>query len=97
MAAAIRNIWRLAPDEKTLFSANAISDSVGVFDLTRLESGQPVQAAGFIPTQWYPTVVAATSKDLLIATAKGRGSGPNPKSLGKPRTDARAIHCGSFD
>jgi len=73
----------LSPDEKTLFSANAISDSVAVFDLAKLTSGQPLQATGFIPTEWYPTVVAATSKDLLIASAKGRGSGPNPKSIGK--------------
>jgi hypothetical protein len=73
----------LSPDEKTLFSANAISDSVGVFDLTKLTSGQPVRAVGFIPTQWYPTVVATTQKDLLIASAKGHGSGPNPKSIGK--------------
>ena len=75
----------LSPDEKTLFSANAISDSVAVFDLARLTSSQPLQAAGFIPTQWYPTVVAATNKDLLIASAKGRGSGPNPKSIGKTK------------
>src|SRR5258707_6401210 len=60
----------LSPDEKTLFSANAISDSVGVFDLSKFISGQPMQAVGFIPTQWYPTVVAATSKDLLIASGK---------------------------
>ncbi len=73
----------LSPDEKTLFSANAISDCVAVFDLAKLTAGQPLQASGFIPTQWYPTVVAATRKDLLIASAKGRGSGPNPKSIGK--------------
>jgi hypothetical protein len=73
----------LSPDEKTLFSANAISDSVAVFDLAGLRSGEPLRAVGFIPTEWYPTVVAATSKDLLIASAKGRGSGPNPKSIGK--------------
>jgi DNA-binding beta-propeller fold protein YncE len=73
----------LSLDEKMLFSANAISDSVGAFDLGELTSGQPLQAAGFIPTEWYPTVVAATRKDLLIASAKGRGSGPNPKSIGK--------------
>jgi len=78
----------LSPDEKTLFSANAISDAVGVFDLTRLESGQTVQAAGFVPTDWYPTVVAATSKDLLIASAKGRGSKPNAKVMSKT-TDGR--------
>ena len=73
----------LSPDEKTLFSANAISDSVAVFDLSKLSSGQPLQAVGFVPTQWYPTVVAATGKDLLIASAKGRGSGPNPTVIGK--------------
>jgi hypothetical protein len=73
----------LSPDEKTLFSANAISDSVGVFDLTKANPGQPAEGAGFIPTEWYPTVVAASAKDLLIGSAKGRGSGPNPKSMGK--------------
>ena len=69
----------LSPDETTLFSANAISDSVSVFDL----SGH--KASGFIPTEWYPTVVVATSRDLLIASAKGRGAGPNNKSTGKTR------------
>jgi hypothetical protein len=72
----------LSPDEKTLFSANAISDSVSVFDLAIH------RAAGFIPTEWYPTVVVATSRDLLIASAKGHGAGPNSKSSGK-RPDGR--------
>jgi DNA-binding beta-propeller fold protein YncE len=71
-----------SPDEKTLFSANAISDSVAVFDLAK-DSGSG--AAGFIPTEWYPTVVAATDRDLLIASAKGKGSGPNPKSIGEKK------------
>jgi DNA-binding beta-propeller fold protein YncE len=67
----------LSADEKYLFSANAISDSVSVFNLASRE------AAGFIPTEWYPTVVAATEKDLLIGSAKGHGSGPNSKPIGK--------------
>ncbi len=71
----------LSPDEKTLFSANAISDSVGVFDLTQSTRGEPLRAEGFIPTEWYPTVVAVTGNDLLIGSAKGRGSRPNPKVL----------------
>ena len=79
----------LSPDEKTLFSANAISDSVAVFDLTEAKSRGPLGAVGFIPTEWYPTVVAATGTDLLIASAKGRGSGPNPvpqsTNRGQPR------------
>jgi YVTN family beta-propeller protein len=73
----------LSPDEKTLFSANAISDSVSVFDL----AGH--QASGFIPTEWYPTVVATTAKDLLIASAKGRGAGPNSKPVSNKKNGQR--------
>jgi hypothetical protein len=73
----------LSTDERTLFSANSISDSIAVFDLTNLVPGKPLQAIGFVPTEWYPTVVAATTKDLLIGTAKGRGSGSNPNASGK--------------
>jgi DNA-binding beta-propeller fold protein YncE len=73
----------LSADEKMLFSANAISDSVAVFDLSHLSPGSQIHAKGFIPTEWYPTVVAATSNDLLIGTAKGLGSSSNPKVLKK--------------
>jgi hypothetical protein len=73
----------LSPDGLGLYFASAISDSVGLFDLSRPMAGGPPVAAGFIPTEFYPTVVAATSNDLLIATAKGRGSGPNPGLLKK--------------
>jgi DNA-binding beta-propeller fold protein YncE len=79
----------LSTDEKTLFSANAISDSVAVFDLTNPTPGEPVRAAAFIPTEWYPTVVAATGTDLLIASAKGRGSGPNPVPQSTSRGQSR--------
>jgi DNA-binding beta-propeller fold protein YncE len=73
----------LSPDEKYLFSANAISDSVGVFDLSH-----DVLSVGFIPTEWYPTVVAVAGNDLLIASAKGHGSGPSnqPISMKKDGT-----------
>lgn len=69
----------LSADGRFLFSANAISDSVSVFDLT---GNGP---SGFVPTEWYPTVVATTSNDLLIASGKGHGSGPNPVPDGKKR------------
>jgi DNA-binding beta-propeller fold protein YncE len=72
----------LSADEKTLFSANAVSDSIAVFDVSHPSTGETVKAAGFIATEWYPTVVAATAKDLLIGSAKGRGSGPNRTPLG---------------
>jgi hypothetical protein len=72
----------LSADEQILFSANSISDSVAVFDLAKDSAGEVVPA-GFIPTEWYPTVVATGGKDLLIASAKGKGSGPNPNVIGK--------------
>ena len=57
---------------------------MAVFDVTDVTVGRPkTQAVGFIPTEWYPTVVAATGKELLIASAKGKGSGPNPNVIGK--------------
>ncbi len=71
----------LSADEKTLFSANAMSDSVAVFDVSHPAEGAQLRAAGFIPTEWYPTVVTTTANDLLIASAKGRGSGPNAKAM----------------
>jgi len=71
----------LSADGKTLFSANAISDTVSVFDLNHPSAGKQVRAAGFIPTEFYPTVVVATTNELLIGTAKGRGSGPNPVAI----------------
>ncbi len=37
---------------------------------------------GFIPTDWYPSALAVQGDDLLIATAKGQGTGPN-KGMGK--------------
>jgi DNA-binding beta-propeller fold protein YncE len=73
----------LSVDEKTLYSANAISDSVGVFDLSQPPANGQLRATGFVPTEWYPTVVAATANDLLIGSAKGKGTGANPKALKK--------------
>src|SRR5579885_2578898 len=75
----------LSSDEKTLFSANSISDSVAVFDLTKLTPGKSLEPVGFIPTEWYPTLVASTANELLVASAKGRGSGPNPTPRGNRR------------
>jgi DNA-binding beta-propeller fold protein YncE len=73
----------LSADGELLFSANAISDSVAVFPAGHLQRGGPTPLASFIPTEWYPTVVAVAGGDLLIGSAKGRGSGPNPVALKK--------------
>ena len=72
-------------DGSRLYVANAISDAVAVIDtgkLTRKASKQGmVEPAGFIPTEWMPMSMAflpsATGGTLYVATAKGKGTGPN--------------------
>ena len=61
-----------------IFVANAGSNAVAVFDTRELNRGKGmVMAHGFIPTDWMPTVVALNNGKLFVATAKGRGTGPN--------------------
>jgi DNA-binding beta-propeller fold protein YncE len=78
-------------DGKRLFVGDASSDAVAVFDTSSLiansdvtsrVSSNPQSALGFIPTDWYPSALAVQGDDLLIATAKGQGTGPN-KGMGK--------------
>jgi DNA-binding beta-propeller fold protein YncE len=45
-------------------------------------------ALGFIPTDWYPSALAVEGDDLLIATAKGQGTRPNP-GAGKTAWEVR--------
>ena len=40
-------------------------------------SSADLHAAYFIPTEWYPTALAVNGDELLIATGKGEGTGPN--------------------
>ena len=70
-------------DGKRLFVADASADAVAVFDMSALQPGMtetsdPQAALGFIPTEWYPTALAVHGDDLLIASGKGEGTGPNP-------------------
>jgi len=71
----------LARDEKHLYAASASLDAVAVFETKQDDqtSGSAVLETpiGFIPTGWYPSALAIAGSDLLIATAKGEGSGPN--------------------
>jgi DNA-binding beta-propeller fold protein YncE len=64
----------LSPDGKRLYVALASLDAVAVFDLSGEEL---ISFTGWIPTEWYPSALATVGNDLLIATAKGQGSGPN--------------------
>jgi DNA-binding beta-propeller fold protein YncE len=73
----------LSSDGKYLYAASAALDAIAVFDV-KDSNRPPVMARtsdslpiGFIPTEWYPSALAIAGNDLLIATAKGEGSGPN--------------------
>ncbi|MBZ5570877.1 MAG: beta-propeller fold lactonase family protein [Acidobacteriia bacterium] len=72
----------LSADGSRLFVADASLNAVAVFAVSQIGRRPltilPVeQALGFIPTDWYPTALATTGDDLLIATSKGEGVGPN--------------------
>jgi len=76
-------------DGKRLFFADASLNAVGVLDVSDLLARADTTGSfwgpapiGFIPTDWYPSALAVQGNDLLIATAKGQGTGPN-KGLGK--------------
>jgi DNA-binding beta-propeller fold protein YncE len=76
------NALAQSADGKRLFVADASINAVAVFDTAKLAQRSvvfplPDEALGFIPTEWYPSALATIGDDLLIATAKDRGTGPN--------------------
>ena len=72
-------------DGSRLYVANAISDAVAVIDTKKLTKDAAkkgmVEPDGFIPTEWMPMDLAfipsAAGGKLYVATAKGKGTGPN--------------------
>ncbi len=71
----------VTPDGARLYVANAISDAVAVMDTTKLtgkvvKEGM-VEPIGFVPTEWMPMSMSFTGGKLYVATAKGKGTGPN--------------------
>jgi DNA-binding beta-propeller fold protein YncE len=79
-------------DGKYVFAAASSLDAVAVFDVSTARLGpnsrEPQRAMGFIPTDWYPSALAVKGGDLLVATAKGKGTGPN-KEMGKTASEMR--------
>ncbi len=71
----------LSADGSRLYAANMGSDAVAVVDTRKLTASAAkqgmVEPVGFIPTEWMPTALAAAGGKLYVATAKGRGTGPN--------------------
>jgi DNA-binding beta-propeller fold protein YncE len=71
----------LSPDGSRLYVANAITDAVAVMDTAKLTAKAAkagmVEPIGFIPTEWMPMSMTYTGGKLYVATAKGKGTGPN--------------------
>ena len=68
-----------SPDGKRLFVADANLNAVAVFNTSApaADAGQDQSALGFIPTEWYPSALTVRGVELIIANAKGTGTGPN--------------------
>lgn len=63
----------LSPDTKRLYVAESGINAVGVIDIEKLS------VVGHIPTGWFPSKLKINldGKKLIVANAKGFGSGPN--------------------
>jgi len=71
----------LSADGCRLYAANLGSDAVAVMDTAKLTARAAkkgmVEPIGFVPTEWQPMSMAVTRGKLYLATAKGKGTGPN--------------------
>ncbi len=83
----------LSPDGRTLFVANAYTNTVAVFDVGERGKGR---ALGFIPTGWFPTAVrvAPDARRLLVVSA--RGLTPLPSERGGVWTGIADLYPGSL-
>ena len=73
----------LSPDRRTLYVAEAGLNAIGVVSL----QGQP-RVVGHIPVGWWPSSVKVSrdGRTLFVASAKGRGAGPNTENLAPKHT-----------
>jgi len=75
----------LNTDGSRLYVANAASNAVAVIDTKKLTLKESrhgmIEPIGFVPTEWMPMSMAfipsASGGKLYVATAKGKGTGPN--------------------
>ena len=94
----------ISPDGRRLYVANLASDSVAVFDPGQLTAKAVrrgfVEPMGFVPTEWMPMSLALSGGKLLVATAKGRGTGPNNfaqrPAVGSARKPSSSTYIGTL-
>ena len=74
------------PNGKTLYVANSGTNSITLYDVSwSATSTSPAARSHFskstfrgaIPTEWYPVAIQLREGELLVATAKAQGVGPN--------------------
>lgn len=68
------NALALSRDGKRLFIAEADNNAVAIADTATNK------LLGRVPVEWYPTVVLTSGNDLLVVSAKGKGTSPNPEN-----------------
>jgi DNA-binding beta-propeller fold protein YncE len=77
-------------DGSRLYAANLGSDAVAVLDPRMLHGMSPgkgmIEPIGFVSTELMPMALAAVGRTLYVASAKGKGTGPN--SMAPRATDA---------
>ena len=75
------NALAVSADGTRVYVANMGSDAVAVLDAHQLMGGAVrqgmIEPVGFIPTEWMPVSLGMIGDKLFVATAKGRGTGPN--------------------
>jgi DNA-binding beta-propeller fold protein YncE len=67
----------VAASATRLYIASAQLDAVQVVNIAEWKSVADAKVLGFIPTEYYPSALALRGDDLLVATAKGEGTGTN--------------------
>jgi YVTN family beta-propeller protein len=79
----------VSPDQRRLYVAESGINAVGVIDIATLS------VVGHIPVGWFPSKIAVTKdgKKLVVANAKGYGSGPNGGKDYKPGPEGTYIGC----
>ncbi len=77
----------LSPDQKRLYVAESGINAVAVINVSDLK------VMGHIPSGWFPAKIEVSKdgKNLIIANAKGYGSGPNGGASFKPEAEGSYI------
>jgi DNA-binding beta-propeller fold protein YncE len=66
------NALAVSRDGSRLFVAEADNNAVAIFNVAS------AKMLGRVPVEWYPSALATDGNELLVVSAKGRGSRPNP-------------------